>query len=264
MIGVEGAGVVAAVGPGVEEVSVGDRAGYYFVMGAYAETRLVAAAHLIPLPDDVPSADAAALLANGLTAWGRLHRVHPVGAGDVVLVTGATGGVGSLLAPWAQHLGATVVAPVATPERADAAHALGLTNVVIAGTGELGSTVRALGGGVDVLYDLVGRATFMEAVSVVRDGGTIDLVGAASGPPDIDEDDLESRQIRITRSSASEHLPDRAAMLTAASELFEAWRSGVFGTRKAVAYALSDAARAHRDLEARVPEAAVVLVPNQR
>jgi NADPH:quinone reductase len=261
VIGGEGAGVVDAVGPGVETVSVGDRVGYYFSPGAYAEVRLVTAAELIPLPDDVPARDAAALLAKGLTAWGRLRRVHPVQPGEAVLVTGATGGVGSLLAPWAQHLGAEVFALVAGPDRIGAAKALGLEHVVVAGTGELAAAVDARGAGVDVLYDTVGRATFAEAVSVLRDGATLDLLGAASGEPDLDAADLDRRRILVTRSAAGAHLPDRATLLAAGAELFQAWREGVFGTREIHTYPLAEAARAHHDLEARISGAGIVLLP---
>jgi len=259
VIGGEGAGVVDAVGPGVDVVSVGDRVGYYFSPGAYAEVRLIAADELIPLPDDVPAVEAAALLAKGLTAWGRLRRVHAVRAGEIVLVTGATGGVGSLLAPWGQHLGATVVALVAGPERVVAARALGLEHVVVAG--ELGAAVTALGPGVDVLYDTVGRATFAEAAAVLRDGATVDLLGAASGDPEIDAADLDRRHITVTRSAAGQHLPDRATLLEASTELFAAWRSGVFGKRQVRRYPLADAAQAHRDLESRIDGAALVLLP---
>ncbi len=259
VIGGEGAGVVEAVGAGVDEVAVGDRVGYYFSPGAYAEVRLIAAAELIPLPDDVPAVEAAALLAKGLTAWGRVRRVHPVQAGETVLVTGATGGVGSLLAPWAQHLGATVVALVAGPGRVDAARALGLDHVAVAG--ELAATVHALGGGVDVLFDTVGRATFAEAGAVLRDGATVDLLGAASGEPDIDSADLDRRHITVTRSPAAQYLMDRATLLAAGAELFDAWRAGVFGKREVRTYPLAQAAQAHRHLEARNDAAALVLLP---
>ena len=181
VIGGEGAGVVDAVGEGVDSISVGDRIGYYFSPGAYAETRLLSAAEAIPLPHDLGATEAASLLAQGLTAWGRLFRVHAVRPGDVVLVTGATGGVGSLLATWAQHLGATVITPVASKDRVEAAEALGLQHVVVAGTGQLSEAMTELGGKADVVYDLVGRATFAEVVSVLRDGGTLDLIGTASG-----------------------------------------------------------------------------------
>ena len=255
VIGGEGAGVVDAVGEGVEAISVGDRIGYYFSPGAYAEYRLLNAAEAIPLPHDLEPIEAASLLAKGLTAWGRLFKVHAVRPGDVVLVTGATGGVGSLLATWAQHLGATVITPVASQDRVAAAEALGLKNVVVAGSGQL-SEIKA-----DVVYDLVGRATFAEVIAALRDGGTLDLIGTASGEPDIDTAALASRGIRITRSSTGEHLPDRATLLRASADLFQAWRDGAFGKRLVRTYPLSEAAQAHRDLEAGIPEAAAVLLP---
>ncbi len=261
VIGGEAAGVVDAAGEDVDSISVGDLIGYYFSPGAYAETRLLSAAEAIPLPHDIGATEAASLLAQGLTAWGRLFRVHAVRPGDVVLVTGATGGVGSLLATWAQHLGATVITPVASKDRVEAAEALGLQHVVVAGTGQLSEAMTEFGGKADVVYDLVGRATFAEVVSVLRDGGTLDLIGTASGDPDIDTAALTSRKIRITRSSTGEHLPDRATLLRASTDLFQAWRDGAFGKRLVRTYPLADAAQAHRDLEAGIPEAAAVLLP---
>ncbi|MDX6264354.1 MAG: NADPH:quinone reductase [Kribbellaceae bacterium] len=261
VIGGEGAGIVDAVGPEVESISVGDRVGYYFSLGAYAETRLLTAVDAIPLPHDLAAIEAASLLAKGLTAWGRLYRVHAVQPGDVILVTGATGGVGSLLATWAQHLGATVVTPVASAERVEAAQSLGLQHVVVAGTGQLAEAMATIGGKADVVYDLVGRATFAEAVSALRDGGTLDLIGSASGDPEIDTTALAGRGIRITRSSTGEHLPDRATLLRASADLFRAWHDGAFGKRLVRTYPLADAAQAHRDLENGIPEAATVLLP---
>jgi len=262
VIGVEGAGIVDAVGPGVTSVAVGDRAGYYFALGAYAEQRLIAADDLVPLPDDVSAGEAATLLAKGLTAWARVHRVHPVRAGEVVVVTGATGGVGYLIAAWAQHLGATVIAVVAAPEGREALRTLGLKQVVVAGTGELAAEVAAAGGKVDVLYDQVGQATFGEVTAVLGDGSLLDLLGAASGAPDVDAADLARRGVRVTQSPTSSHLPDRAAVLAAAAEVFDARRAGVFWHRPVRSYALSEAATAHRDVEARTAGPAVVLVPD--
>lgn len=263
VLGGEGAGVVDAVGAGVDSISVGDRVGYYFSPGAYAETRLLSATDAIPLPHDLGSEEAASLLANGLTAWGRLHRVHAVKPGEIVVVTGATGGVGSLLAPWAQHLGAIVITPVASDERVGAAQALGVKHVVVAGTGQLAKEVSAAGAGADVVYDLVGRATFYDAVAALRVGGTLDLIGTASGVPDIDASALERRRIRVTRSSTGDHLPDRATLLQASEDLFRAWREGIFGTRLTRTYPLSKVVQAHQALEAGISEAAIVLVPDK-
>jgi NADPH2:quinone reductase len=116
-------------------------------------------------------------------------------------------------------------------------------------------------GQADVFYDLVGRATFAESISALRDGGTLDLIGTASGEPDVDTAALESRNIRITSSSTGDHLPDRATLLTASTDLFQAWREGAFGNRLVRTYPLSEAAQAHHDLESGHPEAAIVLLP---
>ncbi|TCC44355.1 hypothetical protein E0H75_36090 [Kribbella capetownensis] len=187
--------------------------------------------------------------------------VDAVGAGVDSISVGDR--VGSLLAPWAQHLGATVITPVASVERVGAAQALGLKHVVVAGTGRLAKEVAAAGAGADVVYDLVGRATFEEVVAVLRDGGTLDLIGTASGAPDLDATAPESRRIRVTRSSTSDHLPDRATLLQASEDLFRAWRDGVFGTRSIRTYPLSKVTQAHQALEAGISEAAIVLVPDK-
>ncbi|MGI5502290.1 alcohol dehydrogenase catalytic domain-containing protein [Lentzea sp. CA-135723] len=261
VIGVEAAGTVEAVGPGVTEFSPGQRAGYFFSPGAYRSVRLIAASQLVPVPDDVPSDVAASLLAKGLTAWARVRRVFPVHSGTLAVVTGATGGVGSLLAPWAQHLGAKVVALVARPEQVAAVTALGVEDVAVANTGDLFRLVSQAVQPVDVVYDQVGQAVFDDVAGVLTSGSTLDLLGNASGEIDVSRLRTQASGVRITRSSTGEHLPSRAALLGAAEELFDALREGVFGKREITRYALADVVRAHRDVESRSAGPAPVLIP---
>ncbi|MFD9734594.1 alcohol dehydrogenase catalytic domain-containing protein [Umezawaea sp. NPDC059074] len=257
VIGVEAVGTVDAVGPGVTQFSIGQRVGYYFSPGAYRAVRLVAEAQLVPVPDDVPADVAASVLAKGLTAWGRVRRVHPVGRGTLAVVTGATGGVGSLLASWASDLGAKVIAVVSRPEQVATLNALGLGHVAVAGTGDLARLVAREGRPVDVVFDQVGQAVFDDVAGVVTKGSTLDLVGSASG--EIDPSRLAG--VRVTRSSTGEHLAGREVLLGAAEEVFGALRNGVFGVREVRGYPLADVVRAHRDVESRSAGPAPVLIP---
>lgn len=261
VIGVEAAGVVDAVGDGVTEFAVGDRAGYYFSPGAYREYRIIEASQLIPLPDDVAFGVAASILAKGLTAWARLRRVHPVGEGTLAVVTGASGGVGSLLAPWARRLGADVIAVVARPEAVAPLHALGVDDVAVAGTGELQKLVERVGRPVDVAYDQVGQAVIGELIGVLGQGSLLDLLGSASGDAGPSLDAALGAGIRIARSSTGEHLPTRQVLLHATDELFDALRTGVFGDRVPHSYPLEDVVQAHRDIEARAAGPAPILIP---
>ncbi|MEA5362915.1 zinc-binding dehydrogenase [Amycolatopsis sp., V23-08] len=261
VIGVEAAGTVDAVGPGVTSVSPGERAGYYFAPGAYREVRLIAESQLIPLPDDIPSDVAASVLAKGLTAWARVRRVHPVGPGTLAVVTGATGGVGSLLASWASDLGAKVIAVAARPEQVATLNARGLGNVAVAGTGGLARLVAREARPVDIVYDLVGQAVFDDVASVLNEGGRLDLAGSASGEIDASLLRLKAPGVHVTRSSTGDHLAGREVLLGAADEVFGALRNGVFGMREVRRYPLADVVRAHRDVEARSAGPAPVLIP---
>ena len=200
--GVEAAGVVTEVGPNAEGFAVGDRVGYFFAPGAYAEERIVDIAPLVRLPDDAPSDIAAGLLTKGVTAWLAVRQLHKVKAGDVVLVQGATGGVGSLVTRWAKALGATVIAVGSSGKiariAADADH------VLASGEPNLADRIRAVApGGVDVVYEFVGKATFAASAQAVRDGGAIFTIGAASGAPDIDQAALAARGVTVGHASAA-------------------------------------------------------------
>ncbi|HEY4250509.1 MAG TPA: zinc-binding dehydrogenase [Roseomonas sp.] len=257
--GVEAAGVVTEVGDNAGGFAIGDRVAYFFAPGAYAEERLVDTAPLVHLPDDVPSDMAAGLLTKGVTTWLAVRQLHKVKAGDVVLVQGATGGVGSLVVRWAKSLGATVIAVGSGAKiariAADADHVLASDQPDLAGR------IRAVvPDGVDVVYEFVGQATFPASVRSVRDGGAIFTIGAASGPPDIDQDALAARGVTVGHASAAAAVKG-ALLQQAASEVFDQWRVGIFGEIEVQRYRLADAAHAHADILARRIGPNPILVP---
>lgn len=262
-MGVEAAGVVKAVGPGVYDLKVGDRVGYWFSSGSYADERIVDADALVKLPQSVSTEAAASILAKGLTAWALVKRVHPVKAGETVLVHAAAGGVGSLVASWAQALGAKVIATVGTPDKARKVRERGIEQVLGANDANLATKVRALNGGkgVDVVYELVGASTFGQSVAAVRDGGTIAHLGNASGPPTVDEAALAARSIRYVKPVTGQVVDSRAVLDEASSELFAALRAGIFGEIPITRYPLREAARAHEDIAARRVVGSIILTP---
>ncbi|MEV4935518.1 zinc-binding dehydrogenase [Sphingobium sp. LMA1-1-1.1] len=257
--GVEGAGDVIEVGAGVENLQVGDRVAYFFAPGAYAQERIIDTAPLVRLPQDVPTQLAAGMLTRGATAWLAVRMLHQVRQGDVILVQGATGGVGSLVARWARKLGATVIAVGSSAKLArlpaDIVHRLASESA------DLGTDIRAIApDGVDVVYDFVGRATADASLEAVRDGGAIFTIGAASGAANFDEQLVASRRITVRHASAASAVKG-AALEAAAQEVFECWRDGTFGEIELDRYALKDAAIAHQAIADRTIGSNPVLLP---
>lgn len=257
--GVEAAGVITQAGANTDGFAVGDRVAYFFAPGAYAAERIIDIAPLVHLPDDVPSEIAAGLLTKGVTAWLAVRKLHEVRPGDRVLVQGATGGVGSLVVRWAKALGATVVAVGSSSKlariSADADHVLGSDQA------NLADRIRAVAPqGVDVVYEFVGKATFAASVQSVRDGGAIFTIGAASGPPDVDQQILAARGLKVGHASAAAIVKD-AMLAQAATEVFDQWRDGIFGEIELQRYRLADAAQAHADYIARKIGPNPILVP---
>lgn len=256
--GVEGAGVVDAVGPGVRDIAVGDRMAYFLAPGAYAEVRLINATDLVPTPPDFTSAQVVTVLTKGLTAWAGLNGFYPIKAGDRILVQGALGGVGLLLCRWAKARGAFVIGTVASEDKRPAL-AGDVDHALASDAPDLVARIRALApGGVDVVYEFVGHATFASTAACVRDGGTIVNIGAASGPPVIDQADLARRQVRVVGGPMAQHV--QKAVTRATTEVFEAFRTGVFGSYVATAYALEQAATAHEDIALRRKAGPMILV----
>lgn len=257
--GVEGAGEIVETGPGATDFAIGDRVAYFFAPGAYAEERLIDTAPLVRLPDDVPSDVAAGLLTKGITAWLAVRELFPVKAGDVVLVQGATGGVGSLVTRWAKSLGATVVAVGSAAKLARIADEA--DHVLASDAPDLAGRIRAVApGDVDVVYEFVGKATFAASAAAIKDGGSIFTIGAASGAPDVDQAALATRGVTVRQASAATAV--KGTMLQqAATEVFGLWQQGVFGDIELHRYALTDAAKAHEDIAARRIGPNPVLIP---
>ncbi|QBE65378.1 zinc-binding dehydrogenase [Pseudoduganella lutea] len=262
-MGVEGAGVVVQVGEGVTTVQPGDRVAYFFAFGAYSTERLIDAQQLVRLPKEVSAESAAATFTKGLTAWMMLFGAHQLKAGETVLVHGAAGGVGSMVARWARALGATVIATAGSAAKAATVQANGAHHVLLADDPALASKVRALTGGrgVDVVYELVGKDTFAQSVAALRDGGHLVHVGNASGSPVVDKAALAARGIRYIQPSTGQYVGERASLERASATLFAAMRDGVFGDVQAARYPLADAARAHEDIAARRLSGPAILVP---
>ena len=257
--GVEAAGVIEEIGPEVDGFTVGDRVAYFFAPGSYASERTVDASVLVPLPDTISAETSAAILTKGITAWMGLRALHRLQAGETILIQGATGGVGTLLASWAKALGATVIG-TGSADKLDRLEGI-LDHAIASDDPELGIKVRSIApDGVDVVYEFVGRATFDASIEAVRDGGTILTIGAASGAPTPRQDMLEARRISVARGSAAASVTGDV-LATASREVFDCLEKGVFGTPLIKRYALDEAARAHADVAARARDGFLVLIP---
>jgi NADPH2:quinone reductase len=265
-LGMEAAGVVDAVGPGVTMAKVGDRVAYASPPpGAYAEVRLVAADRLVPLPDDISDEEAAAVLLQGLTTWYLLRRTYPVKADDWILVHAAAGGVGLILCQWAKALGATVIGTVSSEEKADLARANGCDHPILYTRENFVERVRALTGGVGVpvVYDGVGKDTFFASLDCLRPRGLMVSFGNASGavPPFEPAILAQKGSLFLTRPTLYHYTSTREELLAGADELFAQLRAGTVRIRLNQRYRLQDAARAHIDLEARKTTGSTVLIP---
>lgn len=264
--GMEGAGIVEAVGEGVTDIQPGDRVGYgQSPLGAYAERRLIPADKLIRLPDWIADEVAAAMLLQGLTAQYLLRQTFPVKPGDMVLIHAAAGGVGLLASQWARALGATVIGTVGSAEKAALAAAHGCHHVILYGQEDLVARVREITGGqgVDVVYDGVGKDTFDRSLDCLRRRGLMVSYGNASGAvPPFDVGLLNKKGgLFLTRPSVGHYAGTRAELLAMADDLFAVVRTGQVKVNIHQRFALRDAADAHRALEARATTGATVLLP---
>ncbi len=264
--GFEAAGVVEALGSGVDGFAPGERVAYTTgPPGAYAERRNVAASHLVHLPDGVPDEVAAASLLKGLTAWYLLRKTFRVTEGSRVLVHAAAGGVGSLLVQWAAHLGAEVFGTVGSEAKAALAREDGCAHPILYTREDFTEIVRERTGGegVDVVYDSVGRDTIRGSLDCLRRRGMLVTFGQSSGPvPPIDPRELAVRgSLFLTRPSLFDYVATRAELEEGAAELFRLLAAGELRPRLDRRLPLAEAAEAHRVLEARETAGAVVLLP---
>ncbi len=265
-LGVEGAGTVEAVGPGVTHVKAGDRVAYLSSSpGGYSEVRLIPADRLVRLPTGVSDREAAGMMAKGLTVWALVRRVHAVKPGETVLFHAAAGGVGLIACQWLKALGATVIGTAGSDEKAALAKAHGCDEVIVYTRESFTKRVRELtnGAGVPVVYDSVGKATFEGSLDCLQPFGLMVSFGAASGAAlPIDIGMLGAKgSLFLTRPSVFTYTSKRSDLEQGAAELFEVVRSGKVKIEVRATYALKDAAQCHRDLEARQTTGSIVLLP---
>jgi NADPH2:quinone reductase len=264
--GMEGAGVVEAVGAGVTEVAAGDRVAYAGLPpGAYAERRCLPAHRLVKLPEAIDFPRAAAMMLQGMTARYLLRGCWPVGPGTTLLIHAAAGGVGLIVCQWARHLGATVIGTAGSPEKTELARAHGCAHPIDYTREDFVSRVREITGGrgVDVVYDSIGQATFMKSLDCLRPLGMMVSFGQASGPvPPFDPSVLAQKgSLFLTRPTLMTYTARREALLAHAQDLFGVVANGAVKIEVRQTYPLSEAARAHRDLEERRTTGSSVLIP---
>jgi NADPH2:quinone reductase len=265
-LGREAAGVVVAVGPKTKGFKKGDRVAYVHTQpGSYSEVRNVPAARLVKLPRNVSDEQAAALMLKGLTAEYLLRRTCRVQRGDWILVHAAVGGVGLILCQWAKALGAKVIGVVGSEAKAAMARRSGCRHVLVMGRDSLVESVKALtkGAGVKVVYDSVGKETFMDSLDCLAPLGMMVSYGNASGPPPaISPLELSKRgSLFLTRPSLFAYIAQRKDLDAAAKALFRVVASKKVRLHIGQRYPLADAAQAHRDLEARKTTGSTVLIP---
>jgi NADPH:quinone reductase len=265
ILGREAAGVVEAVGSSVKDLNVGDRVAYVAnSSGTYCEARVMSAQRLVRIPDSVNDHQAAAMMLKGLTAQALLRQTYRVRKSDTVLIHAAAGGVGSIAVQWVRHLGAKVIAVVGSQLKAQLVRELGVEHVVQTDEEWVGRVKEITRGrGVDVVYDSVGKETFMSSLDCLRPRGMMVTFGNASGPvPPMAPLELAKRgSLYLTRPTLFHYISTRSALTKAAQELFDLVGRSVIRIQIGQTYALRDAARAHADLEARKTTGSTVLLP---
>lgn len=265
-LGHEAAGVVEAVGADVTDFKPGDRVAYMNAgLGAYADYRNVSAERLVSIPAGVSDEQAVALLFKGITAQYLLRKTHVVRQGETVLIHAAAGGVGQILVQWAKALGAFVIGTAGSAEKCRAAKERGADIVIDYSKENWVETLLAATGGkkADVVYDSVGKDTFLKSLDCAAQFGLVVLFGAASGPaPAIDPELLNKKGcLFLTRPSVFPHNSDPAVFKANAAEVLEAIRAGIIKPSIGRKFALADIAAAHKTAEARATEGATIIIP---
>jgi len=263
-IGLEGAGRIAALGAGITDFAIGDRVAYALgPIGSYASGRLYPAERLLRLPDNLSMQDAASILLKGLTAQYLITSTYSVSRGTVVLLFGVAGAVGQILGSWATHLGAVVIGVVSRTESINAARAVGCAAVLVWGQDDLPDGIRAATGGrkADVVYDGIGRTTFATSLDCLRPRGLMVSFGASSGAPDpVAVETLNSKgSLYLTRPGLAEHIGDVEEYRARAQSVFDAVEAGTIIPDVWCTYDLSDAEKAHADIEAGRSPGTIVL-----
>ena len=264
-LGQEAAGVVDGVGPGVTEVKVGDRVAYTSALGSYAESAVVPAWRLVPVPQGVSARDAAAVLLQGLTAHYLAYSTYPLKRGETALIHAAAGGLGALLVQIAKNIGARVIGTVSTEDKARVAREAGADEVILYEQVDFEAEVKRLtnGKGVDVVYDSVGETTFDKSLNCLRRRGYMVLCGQSSGAvPPFDPQMLNAKgSLFLTRPTLAHYTADRAELSQRANDLFQWMRAGRLKVRIDSTFPLAQTADAHRHLESRKATGKVLLIP---
>ncbi|MGH7795468.1 MAG: quinone oxidoreductase family protein [Candidatus Binatia bacterium] len=264
-LGMEGAGVVDAIGDNVTEVKEGERVAYAVVLGSYAEYAIVPAAKLVPLPANINSQSAAALMLQGMTAHYLTHSTYALKKNETALVHAAAGGVGLLLVQIAKMRGARVIGTVSTDAKAQLAKQAGADEVILYTQTDFLTEVKKLTGGegVHVVYDSVGANTFEKSLDCLRPRGYLALFGQSSGPvPPFDPGKLAAKgSLFLSRPTLAHYTLDRAELMQRAGDLFDWSSSGKLKIRIDKVSPLSQAAESHRLLESRKSTGKIVLIP---
>jgi NADPH2:quinone reductase len=263
--GSEGAGVVEAVGPKVKEFKAGDRVAYTGPVGSYAEVLLRPADRLVKIPAGIDDRTAAAMMLKGLTAQYLLRRTYRVKKGDTILMHAAAGGVGQILCQWAKALGATVIGTVGSDDKAAAAKKAGCKHVIVLSREKFPQRVKEITGGkgVPVVYDGIGKDTFMDSLDCLAPLGMMASFGNASGAVTQFNPGVLAQKgsLFLTRPTLVTYTASREALLGAARELFAIVKSGKVKIAINQTYPLREAAQAQRDLESRKTTGSTVLIP---
>ena len=264
-IGVEAAGVVEAVGPGVTNVAAGDRVAYTgSPLGAYSTARVMPAGSLVRLPDGIAFETAAGMMMRGLTSSYLMRRIWPLKAGDTILLHAAAGGVGLIVSQWAKLLDLNVIGTVSTEAKAEVARAHGCDHVILYGKEDVAQRVRELTGGegVPLVLDSVGKDTFPASLKAVKRRGLVVNFGTASGP--VTGFDLLQLALHgsayVTRPALADYIADPAERAELAGELFGHVAAGRIRIEINQHYDLADAVKAHRDLEGRKTTGSLIFV----
>ena len=263
ILGVEAAGIVDTVGPDVDGVKAGDRVAYAGPTGGYAEVRLIAADRLVKLPDDISDEQAAAVMLQGMTVDMLIRSVWPLHAEDTILIHAAAGGVGLIMCQWAAALGATVIGTVSSEEKAELARAHGCQHPIIYSQQDFVAEVDRLTSGkkLPVVYDSIGRDTFLRSLDCLHKRGLMVSFGQASGPvePFTPRVLAQKGSLYLTRPTLFDYISTREELERSAASLFDAIRSGKVKVDIGQRFPLAEAADAHRALEARMTVGSTIL-----
>ena len=263
--GLEGAGVIEALGPKVKEFKVGDLVAYAQPMGSYAEMCLRPADRLVKIPAGIDDKVAAAIMLKGMTAWYLIRRTYKVKKGDTILVHAAAGGVGQILCQWAKYLGATVIGTVGSDDKAALAKKAGCKHVIVTSKEKFPERVKAItkGKGVPVVYDGVGKDTFMDSLDCLAPLGLMVSFGNASGAVTQFNPGVLAQKgsLFLTRPTLNTYTATREDLMKAARDLFAVVKNKAVKISINQTYALREAAQAHTDLEARKTTGSTILLP---